>query len=106
MDRDTETDSEVSSMVSTPNATPTLEVEKQAKIQSQPESLKERLAEVQSGLGSEIESVLMTGSVSPNILGRIKILENPIQTRSVLFQNLSKNSLESNVEIFSDIETI
>ena len=91
--------------MSTPHATPTHEIEKRADIQSQPASLNERWAEVQSELGSEIESVPTSGNVSPNMV-RTKFLENPIKTSFVLFQNMSENSLESNVEMFSDTSNI
>ena len=69
-----------------------------------PESLNERWAEVQSELCSEIEMAPISGNVSPNILVRTEFLENPIKTSSVLFQNMSENSLESNVEMVPDIE--
>ena len=70
----------MSSLVPTPCATPTstnTEVVNPATIQSQPESLNERWTEVQSELGSGIESAPMYRSVSPNILMRTKFLENP-----------------------------
>ena len=75
MESDTET--EVSSIRSTPDATPTREVEIDANVQSQPESLNERWTEVQSELGSKIESAPLSGNVSPNILARTEFLENP-----------------------------
>ena len=103
MDSNTETD--ISSVVSTPNATPTTEVGNQPVSQTLPESLNERWAEVQSELGSEIESCPLSGFVSPNILIRGEILEYPTQTPSVLFQNESENSLDSRVEMLSDFKT-
>ena len=66
--------------------------------------LNERWAEVQSNLGSEIESAPISGSVSPNILIRTEVLGNPFQNSSVL--NMSETSLELNVEMLPDFRTI
>ena len=104
MDSNTETD--IFSIVSTPNATPTTEVGNQPVSHSLPESLNKRWAEVQSELGSEIESCPLSGIVSPNILIRDEILEYPTQTPFVLFQNESENSLDSRVEMLSDSQNV
>ena len=73
---DNNSDTEMSSIISMPNATPTDEVEIDAKVQLQPESLNERWAEVKSKLGSEIESVPLSGIVSSTMLAGTKFLEN------------------------------
>ena len=106
---DSDTESNMSSIVPTPCATSTsmnTEVAKPATTQFLPESLNEWWTEVQSDLGSEIELAPIYGSVSPNILIRTEFLENLTQISSVLFQKLSKNNMESNVEMLSDVQII
>ena len=60
----------------------------------------------QSELGSENELLPLSGTVSPNILIRDEILDNPTQNPSVQFQNESENSLSSRVEMLSDSQNI
>ena len=79
------------SIISTPYATPTHEVDLDAKVQSQQNhSTKDGLLKVQSDLGSEIESVPLSGIVFAKILVRTEILENPSQISSVLLQKSEK----------------